>query len=209
MMTRSDKKSIILRCVFLTVGGAVLAFGLYNVHAQSMISEGGTLGMALLLDHLFGISPAISSAVLNILCYILGLRILGKGFMLYSAVSAGSFSLCYAIFEWIGPLFPTIGEIRIVSSIVGALFVGVGVGLCVVAGGAPTGDDALAMSISRAWHTDIRLVYLVSDVSVLLLSLTYIPIADIFYSLVTVILSGQVIGLIEGIAKRQRARRDS
>ena len=202
---RYFNRGVAPRCAMLIIGGAILAFGLFNVHAQSKISEGGTLGLALLFDDLFSISPAISSAVLNLICYALGFFILGKRFIFYSAVSAGSFSLFYALFEWIGPLFPMIGEIRILASLVGALFVGVGVGLCVVAGGAPSGDDALAMSISKAWRADIRLVYLVSDVSVLLLSLTYIPITDIIYSLVTVVLSGQLIGLIERIAKKLKA----
>ena len=35
------------------------------------------------------------------------------------------------------------------GSLVGALFIGIGAGLCVRAGGAPSGDDALAMSICR------------------------------------------------------------
>lgn len=37
----------------------------------------------------------------------------------------------------------------LLAAILGALFVGIGVGLCVRAGGAPGGDDALAMSIHK------------------------------------------------------------
>ena len=83
----------------------------------------------------------------------------------------------------------------------GAVFVGVGVGLCVLAGGAPSGDDALAMSLSSLTKKDIRIFYLISDLSVLLLSLTYISLERIFYSLVTVLLSGQIIGWMQRIEK--------
>ena len=79
----------------------------------------------------------------------------------------------------------------------GALFIGIGAGLCVRAGGATTGDDALAMSLSHITKLPIQRIYLISDLSVLLLSLSYIPFRRIAYSLLTVILSGQIIGLIQ------------
>ena len=42
-------------------------------------------------------------------------------------------------------------------------------------------------------------MYLLSDLIVLLLSLSYIPVRRIGFSLLTVILSGQIIGLIQKI----------
>ena len=35
------------RYAMLVLGAAILAFGLYNVHSQSHITEGGVLGMTL------------------------------------------------------------------------------------------------------------------------------------------------------------------
>ena len=66
-------------------------------------------------------------------------------------------------------------------------------------GGAPTGDDALAMSVSKILPIDIQWIYLISDLIVLLASLSYIPLDRILYSLLTVILSGQMIGVIQKI----------
>ncbi|MBE6039334.1 MAG: hypothetical protein E7218_09120, partial [Anaerofustis stercorihominis] len=59
------------------------------------------------------------------------------------------------------------------------------------------GDDALAMSISHITKIKIQWAYLFSDLSVLVLSLTYIPMSKLIYSLYTVILSGQIIGLFQ------------
>ncbi|MEE1393920.1 MAG: YitT family protein, partial [Negativibacillus sp.] len=77
------------------------------------------------------------------------------------------------------------------------MFVGVGAGLCVRAGGAPGGDDALAMSVCKATGWDIRWAYLASDLIVLLLSLSYLDAQRIAMSLLTVILSGQIIGVVQ------------
>ena len=57
------------------LGSAILAFGLYNIHDVADITEGGALGLTLLLDHWLGISPAISGAIINILCYLTGWRL--------------------------------------------------------------------------------------------------------------------------------------
>ena len=89
------------------------------------------------------------------------------------------------------------------AAVVGALFIGVGVGLCVRTGGAPGGDDALGMSINKLWGWDIRWYYLISDLTVLALSLTYVPVGRIVYSLVTVLLSGQIIGWIQLIGTKK------
>ena len=64
---------------FLSSG--VLAFGLYNIHAQSGVTEGGILGLTLFLEHWFHISPSISGFVLNFTCYFIGWKLLGKVFL--------------------------------------------------------------------------------------------------------------------------------
>lgn len=181
------------------VGSAILAFGLFNIHSFSGVTEGGVLGLTLLLHNWFGISPSVSSVVMNVACYALGWKLLGKEFICYSAVAGGGFSVFYAIFEKIGPLFPHLTQNQFACSVVGALFVGVGVGLAVRAGGAPGGDDALAMSLAHVTHLKLEWLYLISDLIVLVLSLTYIPPLKLLYSLFTVVISGQLIGLIQKI----------
>ena len=178
------------------IGSAIVAFGLFNVHSVSQVTEGGTLGLTLFFQHWLNISPSISSFILNALCYVFGAIVLGKEFIIYSTVSAISFSVFYAIFEKIGYLFPKIADHPLIAAIIGALFVGIGVGLCVRGGGAPCGDDALAMSVSKLARISIRWVYLISDITVLFLSLTYIPLSRILFSLLTVVLSGQLIGFV-------------
>lgn len=185
------------RCMIVVLGGAFLAFGMYNVHAQSGVTEGGVLGLTLLLEHWFSISPAISGGILNLLCYLLGWKLLGGAFIGYSLLSTLGFSLTYRICELFPPLIPAIGNHPLAAAILGAVFVGVGAGVCVRMGGATGGDDALAMSLTKLTGVPIQWLYLASDLIVLLLSLSYIPFRRIAYSLLTVILSGQIIGLIQ------------
>lgn len=197
MLPRLNPKN----CLMIVLGSAILAFGLYNVHSISGVTEGGVLGLTLLLEHWFGISPSISGLVLNGACYMLGLTLLGKEFILYSIIAGGGFSLFYAIFERFPPLWPQIAQMPLAASVAGAAFVGVGVGLCIRANAAPTGDDSLALSLSHHFKIGIQWVYLLGDLIVLALSLTYISFSKIIYSLLTVVLSGQLIGLIQKAGK--------
>ena len=80
-------------CVLALLGSAILAFGLYNVHAFSAVTEGGVLGMTLLLYHFFDLSPAVSGLILNAACYLFGFQTLGLSFIFYSIVAGGGFSL--------------------------------------------------------------------------------------------------------------------
>lgn len=181
------------------MGSAILAFGIYNIHSVSSVTEGGVIGATLLIEYWFKISPAVTSAILTVICYIMGYKYLGKKFILYSAVSAGSFSLFYYIFEQFPRVIKGIENEPFLAAVLGAVFVGMGVGICVKIGGAPTGDDALAMAFSKKFGKNIEIMYLITDVTILGLSLTYIPVSKLWYSFLTVILSGQIIGFIQKI----------
>lgn len=186
-------------CMILLIGTIIQAIGIYNIHSLSNVTEGGVLGLTLLIRHWLGISPAISSLVLNLCCYGFGWKTLGKDFLGYSLLSILIYSGSYSILELFPPLWPNIGQFPLVAALAGALFIGVGAGLCVRAGGTTAGDDALAMSLSHRFGWPIERIYLVTDPTVLLLSLSYIPLRRIAYSLLTSILSGLIIGWIQKI----------
>ncbi len=191
----------IKNCIIIVLSGIFLAFGLYHVHSLSGVTEGGALGLNLLLEHWFDISPSITNLVTSVICYFIGWRVLGRHFIIYSAVAASSFSLSYRIIEQFPPLWEELYNMPLLASVIGAVFVGVGTGVAIRYGGAICSDDALAMTLSHLTKLGIEKIYLISDLLILTLSLTYIPLSRIAYSLFTVILSGQIIGLIQRIKR--------
>ena len=192
------------RYVTAFLSSAFQAFGMYNIHAVADVTEGGVLGLTLLLEQWLAISPALSGLILNGICYFLGWRTFGKEFIYLSMVAAGGFSVGYGICECFPPIWLEIANMPLLAALLGALFIGIGAGICVRTGGATCGDDALAMSLSKITKIDIQWIYLISDLTVLGLSLSYIPLKKIGYSLLTVILSGQIIGWIQKINVKKR-----
>ncbi|MEF9839782.1 MAG: YitT family protein [Lachnospiraceae bacterium] len=193
--TNNCQKSWV-RYFTLLLGTAILSFGLYNIHSQSQITEGGVLGMTLLLKHWFGISPGISGICLDSLCYFFGYKLLGKAFLKNAIIASLGFSCFYNTYQVFGYVLPDFSNQPLLAAMLGGLFVGVGVGLVVRSGGASGGDDALALIITKLTTCKISKAYLITDLTVLLLSLTYIPMNKIFYSLITVTLSSFIIGRI-------------
>ena len=186
-------------CLECLLGSAILSFGLYNIHAFSGVTEGGLLGFTLLTHHWLHISPSVSGFILNFLCYFIGWRTLGRSFLIYSMIAGGGFSVFYAVFEQFPPVWPGIAAHPLLAAVVGAVFVGVGVGYSIRAGGAPGGDDALSMALSSLLTQPIERIYLAMDIVVLLLSLSYLPVKNIACSFLSVILSGKIIGLVSRI----------
>lgn len=187
----------IKRYIFILIGSFILAFGIYNVHSVSMVTEGGAIGLSLLIEYWLGISPGISVFIINAISLFIGYKILGKRFILYSLICALMFALIYLVLEKFPRIYPDIYHYPLLSAIIGAVFVGVGVGICIKMGAAPTGDDALSMSFSKLFNVKIERIYMISDLSVLILSLSYIPFERILYSLVTVMISSIIIGIID------------
>ncbi|MFV0413282.1 MAG: YitT family protein [Oscillospiraceae bacterium] len=187
--------------LFILLGAALLAFGMYNVHSQSNVTEGGVLGLVLLLHHWLNIPASVSTFILDATCYLLGYKFLGKKFLKYSIVGTVSVSVFFAILEQFPPLLPSFENHPLVAAVLGGLFVGVGVGLIVRVGAASGGDDALAMVLSKKLKWPISRAYLFTDLAVLLLSLTYISIGRIIFSLITVTISSFLIGRIECFGK--------
>lgn len=188
---------MVKRCLVALLGSCILAFGLCHIHALSGVTEGGQLGLTLLLHHWLHITPALSALVINIICYAAGWKVLGKSFLFYSFLAAAGFSGFYRIFEQLPPVFPELAQYPLAAALLGAVFVGVGCGLCVRVGGAPCGDDALAITLSHIFNAKIEYFYMISDITVLLLSLSYIPVQRIGFSLLTVLISSKIVGIVQ------------
>lgn len=149
MFQQKINKDTILHYGSMLLGAAVLSFGLFNVHSQSKITEGGILGLTLFLHHWTGISPGIFSFLLDMTCYIIGFRLLGTDFLKNAIFSTCCYALLYRFWEFTGPFLPSYADKPLIAAILGGLFVGIGAGLIVRRGGASGGDDALALILHQ------------------------------------------------------------
>lgn len=185
------------KVVLIIIGSMICSFGIHNIHQRTNITEGGIFGLMLLLEHWFNISPAYITPVLDFTCYLIAFRFLGSRFIKTSIFSTLCISAFYKLWEAFLPMLPDLSDHPLIAAVLGGIFVGVGVGLVVRQGGSAGGDDALALTISHVskWHLSSS--YLFTDITVLLMSLSYIPLMRIVFSLITVTISSNIIDWIK------------
>jgi uncharacterized membrane-anchored protein YitT (DUF2179 family) len=171
---------------------------LFNVHSQSGVTEGGVWAprcCCITVRHFAG----VSEFVIDVICYALGFRFLGKAFFKYAIAASAGFACFYMLWERVGPVLPDLSGQPLIAALLGGVFVGVGVGLVVRAGGASGGDDVLALLLNKFTKLTLSKSYFMTDAIVLALSLTYIPAGRIVFPFITVTLSAFLIERIQRI----------
>ena len=193
---RYIKKETLKSILLIMIGATILSFGSYNFNYQNNVTEGGVLGLLLLMQHVFNISPSITSVIIDFSLFAIGTKFFGKRFLLYSVLSTIAFSTTYKIWESVGFLIPSFTNNMLIASILAGIGVGVGVGLVVRGGGASGGDDVIALLGNKLLKLKVNHVYLATDAIVLLMSLVYLDIKQIFFSIIAVTISGKIISII-------------
>ncbi len=195
----------IQKILLIMLGAMICSFGIHNIHQRTDVTEGGILGLMLLIEHWLGISPAYITPVLDIACYLLAWHFLGGGFIRISAISTFCVSAFFKLWEQFPPMLPDLSNHPLAAALGGAVFVGVGVGLIIRQGGSAGGDDALALTISHVLRIRLSLSYLFTDLTVLALSLTYIPFRLIIYSLISVTVSSWLVDWVQNAGRKKPA----
>lgn len=193
---RYIQKETLKSILLIIIGASILSFGSYNFNYQNNVTEGGVLGLLLLMQQIFNISPSITSVIIDFSLFSIGTKFFGKRFLLYSVLSTITFSTTYKIWESVGFLIPSFTNNMLIASILAGIGVGVGVGLVVRGGGASGGDDVIALLGNKLLKLKVNHVYLVTDAIVLLMSLVYLDIKQVFFSIIAVTISGKIISII-------------
>lgn len=81
------------RIGLIFLGSAILAFGVYNFYYLNNITEGGVLGILLLLKNLFNIQPAIANVVIDGLLLLVGYKFFGKNSYIFNSSFYNFFSV--------------------------------------------------------------------------------------------------------------------
>lgn len=189
------------RLAVIALGAGIATFGLYNIHQRTGITEGGVLGLLLFVNHWTGLPASLVSPVLDLLCYAAALKVLGAGFLRTAVVSSAAMAAWFKVWECFPPMLPDLSLYPLAAAVLGGVFIGVGVGLIIRQGGSSGGDDALALVINRMSGWGLARCYLITDLTVLALSLSYIPAWRIAFSLVTVTLSSFLIEKVQNFRR--------
>jgi len=193
----------VFKVINVVLGTGLIAFALYNIHIPANITDGGGLGLILLLNHWFNLPIFIVAPIIDILLYIVAIRFLGLKFLKISMLSTVVLAIFLRVFGSLPTVLPNLSEQPLVAALLGGLFVGLGAGLVFRQGGSCGGDDAFAITLSKLTKWRISMVYIIIDGCILLLSMTYIAPSRIIFSLITAVTSSIVLDLTCSAGKKK------
>ena len=127
--------------------------------------------------------------------YILGFLILNKKFRINAIIGTLSYSISFFVFDKLNISFPFVNNL-LLSSIIGGFLIGIGCGIVVKHVGSCGGDDSLALIINKLLKMPIFFCYFAVDIIVIILSLSYIDIKVIPYSILTAFISSLIIDFV-------------
>jgi uncharacterized membrane-anchored protein YitT (DUF2179 family) len=130
----------------LILGSLVMAASFNMFLNPNQIASGGVSGISTIVQHLYGVNPAITQWALNIPIFLLGLWLLGGQFGVKAAVGSVIFPLCVLVTSHLST--PTHNPL--LASIYGGIGLGLGLGI-VFRGRGSTGGLGLAAQILQKY----------------------------------------------------------
>ncbi|CAH1194857.1 hypothetical protein PAECIP111892_01893 [Paenibacillus auburnensis] len=193
MRNHNSGTNLPLRLTVILSGTLLLAFTYYHINYQNHLTEGGFVGLALLGKYVLGISPSLSTLLLDIPVLLIAVIFKGKSFVVNTFISVGAFTLFYGLMERYSGWVINLQDNLPLAALLSGVLTGLGAGLVLRGGGASGGDDILSLLISEWKGIKVGTVFILMDVIVLALSLFYMPVKETLYTVMAVVVAGYVI----------------
>ncbi|MDR6123677.1 uncharacterized membrane-anchored protein YitT (DUF2179 family) [Bacillus sp. SLBN-46] len=130
----------------ILVGLCSMLFGFaYNTFLiPHKLASGGVTGIAFFIHHYLHVNTGLIVLIINIPLLILGIKYLGKRFILYTIYSVVVLSISLKVI----PIHAISNDI-LLSSIIGGALYGIAVGLVIKTGGSTGGTDIVSLILSQ------------------------------------------------------------
>ena len=185
-----------LNFLMIALGTAIYAFGFVNFNMVNHLAEGGVSGITLIFHALFKINPAYTQILLNIPVFILGVKIFGKRGMIYTIHG----TVCLSIFIWLFQRMSMsidLAHDTLIAALLAGIFAGIGGGIVFRFGGTTGGGDIIGRYFEQKKGFALGQTLFVFDILVLTLSLSYIDIQHMMYTVIASFVFSQVVAVVQ------------
>lgn len=185
--TGTSAKDKFMQVFLLAVGVAFNAIGAGIFILPNNFLCGGATGYGRFIAHVADIPTSYAVAIVSVVLFLLGLICLGKKFAATIILGTFLYPACLYIIETV-PGLQNLTQDKLLASVFSALFIGVGVGIVIRAGGSTGGSDVIAIVAHRKFGVSTAAVLNVVDIIALLLQCTFATVDDVLYGVFIIIL---------------------
>jgi uncharacterized membrane-anchored protein YitT (DUF2179 family) len=178
------------------LGAGIVGASINSLILPNQIADGGVTGIAIVLHYLLGWPVSITIFLLNIPLFLLGLKVVGRKFLVYSIIAVAGLSFTLGMTVNITALT----DDKLLASIFGGVLTGIGMGLIFRSQGSLGGTDILAVFFSRTTPFSVGQILLGIDAGIfLIIAFLFHPEAAM-YAMIYMFIATKVIDLVqEGI----------
>lgn len=183
--------------IFFDVAGSVLyAVGIYCFFESASIAPGGVSGLAIMAKYLANVPVGLFSLLANIPLLLIASKKISKRFVLNSIKSLLIGSIIIDVI--VTPYFPAYFGDRMLASIFGGVFSGLGMAIILMRGSSTGGTDILSLLIEQKFpHIQIGTAIMIVDFIVLGISiLVFKNLESGLFGLVAIFCQARVIDII-------------
>lgn len=202
--TKAELKEVfsLKRIMWVLIGNTIYSCGIAAFVLPNDLITGGTTGIALILEHYFGLQIGLSVAIFNIVMFILAILILGKSFALTALIST-------FYFPWILSQFQKVQFIQnmtddfLLGSIFAGLMLGLGVGLVIRAGASTGGMDIPPLILNKKFGLPVSIGLYVFDFTILIIQMSFRDKERILYGILLVLIYSTLVDKVLLMGKTQ------
>ncbi|MBO5091585.1 MAG: YitT family protein [Clostridia bacterium] len=197
------KKNAFFEYLLICVGTFVLALGMNIFLVPMKLSSGGVGTIGTVLYHTLNIPLSVTNLVINLILFLFGFKVLGRGSVAKTIFGTISLSLFLELCRF----FPQPELDIIVSVATGGFLVGLGVGLVVRVGGSTGGSDFLGLILKRFLpHVSLAAIILVIDLVIIAISgVVFGNFVICIYSAICMFISSKVSDAIINIGRHAKS----
>ena len=198
-----NRKSI-LSLLLILLGNFLVAFGIAAFIIPCDLISGGSTGVALLIHHMTGLRVSEVVLVLNAAFFAFGYFLLGKSFAMGTLLSNFIYPFFLRVLEN-QPLLQGLTDDRMLSTVLGGLLVGLGVGTVFKAGASTGGTDPIPLVLHKYLQLPLSAAVYAVDFVIVMAQAFFSDSEAILYGIIFVIASSVMIDKVSmlGEAKVQ------
>lgn len=192
----------VLNYTMIIVGAFILAAGFVFFITPHKIVPGGVYGISIVLHYIFGTPVGAIALLFDIPLTLVAIKILGPRFGAKTVVGFVMTAVFVDGLTYFYGTKPLITDDVLLSSIVGGVFIGIGLGLIFKTKATSGGTDIVAMIISKYTHLPVGRLLIMVDSTIVLFGLIVFKDWKIpFYSLIVIYITGKILDtFLEGIS---------
>ena len=177
----------------IVIGATIVSASINTLIIPNQIADGGITGIAIILHYLFHWPVSWIILLLNLPLFIIGHRMVGRSFLIFSIVGVGILSATLSLTTHL----PVLTHDTLLAAIFGGVISGIGMGIIFRSRGSLGGTDILAVLFARTTPFSVGQILLGIDAVIFLgVAILFRP-EMAMYAMIYMFIATRVVDLVQ------------